>query len=865
MVDFFRAHAQQQPDALALSDGVRDLDFGRLDQLTNRMANRLLRDGLEPEDIVALPMERSCGYVIAALGVLKAGGAYLPIDDHTPDKRLLMLLKDSDAKFAVTALERVERIEGWNGKGFGLDEDGQVLEDESAESPNVPSDPDRCAYVIYTSGSTGQPKGVEVEHHSLTNLVCFNHRWLGMTAADRTPLIANVAFDASVADLWPGLCAGGAILIPPKSLITDLDGLIHWLAVEGITGAFIPTALVELMLARPWPAQMALRYLGTGGDTLHVRPPAGLPFQLINQYGPTENTVDSTWAVVEPAGGSSRPSIGRPIGNVAAYVLNELGERVAPGEEGELYLGGEQVARGYLNRPELTQKHFLPDPFAQQPGTKMYRTGDWVRRLADGELHFIGRRDRQVQIRGQRVEMGEVEHVLRRHPSVLQTCCEPVLDGEAVVGLVAHVAANQSQLKLGDILRDYLAGRLPAHMVPMGFILHERLPLTERGKVDRAALRAATPAKVTQFEASLPDGSPQRAIARLWFQLLPQAAQAEIHASFDALGGDSLHAINLLLGVEKISGRRILLSDFMVDPTLPGLLRLVENPQPEKGQRLIAFQSAGHRPPVFCLYGITGDVYHFLELSKALGPDQSVFGIRSQALDDLNKLPQSLEEAGARALHSIREWHPDCVPALVGYSWGGMLAFEVARQWLRGGGSAPFVAMISAAAPRRRTTPAYRVWHFFRWLPAWFMLKANEGRQRSRTEMFRRFLRFLVKDPAEIEPAVPDEKWAASPIAQHLITLETPYQPALEKPFDVHLFCESRSRGPLSAHPLDPSFTDHQPDSGWSHWTGRPAQVHWLDTDHEAILRAPAVNDLAARLRTLMDQHYAAQTGVNTP
>ena len=861
VVDFFRDHARRQPDALALSDGVRNLDFGTLDQLTNRMANRLLRDGLKPEDIVALPMERSCGYVIAALGVLKAGGAYLPIDVHTPDEWWWLLLEDSGAKFAVTAPEWVERLDGWKGKRFGLDADARALTGEPASPPNVPSDPDRRAYVIYTSGSTGQPKGVEVEHHSLTNLVCFYHRWLELTAADRTTLIANVAFDASVADLWPGLCAGGAILIPPKSLIMDLDGLLHWLAVKQITGAFIPTALVELMLTRPWPARMALRYLGTGGDTLHVRPPAGLRFQLINQYGPTENTVDSTWAVVEPVGDSSRPSIGRPIGNVAAYVLNDLGERVSPGEEGELYLGGEQVARGYLNRPELTRKHFLPDPFAQRPGARMFRTGDWVRRRPDGELDFIGRRDRQVQIRGRRVELGEIEQVLHRHPSVQQACCEPVLDGETVAGVVAHVVANQSQLKLGDTLRAHLAGCLPAYMVPTGFLFHERLPLTERGKVDRASLRATTPAKVTDFESGLPEGSPQRAIARLWFQLLPQAAQADIHASFDALGGDSLHALNLMLGVEGIIGRRILLSDFMVEPTLPGLLWLIENSQIEKRQRLITFQPAGHRPPVFFLYGVDGDVCHYQNLSEALGKDQPVFGIRSLALDDLAKLPKSIEEAAARALRSIRECHPGCVPAFVGYSWSGMLAFEISRQWLRGGGAAPFVAMIGAEAPRRRTTTAHRVRHFFRWLPAWFVLKAKEGQRRTPAQMFRRFLRFLVWDPAEIAAPMPKEDWAASPIAQHLITLEDPYHPALETPFDVHLFRESRSRGCTFAHPLDPSFMDHLPDCGWSYWAGRPVQVHWLDTDHEAILRFPVVNELAAKLRTLMDQHYASQNG----
>jgi amino acid adenylation domain-containing protein len=861
VVDFFRDHARRRPNALALSDGVRDLDFGRLDRVTNRLANRLLRAGLKPEDIVALPMERSCGYVMAALGVLKAGCAYLPIDVKTPDKRLLLLLEDSGAKFAVSAPERIERLRGWSGEWFGLDDDGLTLVDESAEPPDVSSDPARLAYVVYTSGSTGRPKGVEVEHHSLTNLVCAYRAWLGLTQDDRGTLMANVAFDASVIDLWPTLCAGGTLLVPPKELGVDLDALIGWLAAEEVTHSFIPTALVEMMLARPWPREMALRFLCTGGDTLHVQPAPGLTFQLINAYGPTENTVISTWTVLAPGTDGKRPSIGRPLGNVKAYVLDEKGQPAGSGEEGELFIGGEQVARGYLNRPKLNRERFVPDPFAATPGARMYRTGDWVRRLPDGDLDFIGRRDRQVQIRGRRVELGEVEQVLHRHPSVRQVCCEPMLDGETVTGLMAHVVANPSQPKLGDTLRAYLAGCLPYYMVPSGFIFHERLPLTERGKVDRALLRAATATKLRPFEASIPEKDPQRGVERLWYRLLPQAAQGETHATFESLGGDSFHAVELLLGVEKIIGRRILLSDFIADPTLPGLLRLVEDPQVDPRRQLITLQPAGHRPPVFCLYGIGGDVCHYLELSKALGPDQPVVGIRSCELDNPDTMPKSMEECAAGVVRLIRAWNPDCVPALVGYSWSGLLAFEVARQWLRGGGAAPFIAIIGTDAPRRRTTAIYRMWHFFRWLPAWFLLKAREGWKRTPARMLRRFLRCLVSSRPEIEPTLPDAEWAASPGVHHLVALDSPYQPSLETPLELHLFREGRSPSRASRHPLDPSSMGDQPDCGWSHWARRPVVIHSLDADHAAILRAPAITALAAILRTMMDRHYAAQAG----
>lgn len=857
VVDFVREHTQARPAAIAIKDGETTMDFQTLDRLSNRLSNRLLRAGLKPEDIVALPLARSCAYVVAALGVLKAGGSYLPIDLHIPDQLLHLLLTDSGAKFACLAPAGAPRLSGWNGQAILLDDRAETLAGESESAATIPADPSRRAYVIYTSGSTGKPKGVEIEHHSLTNLVCFYHQWLDLTSADHASLIANVAFDASVADLWPVLCAGGTIHIPPPALLTDLDGLIRWMADEGITGGFIPTGLMELMLLRPWPAPMALRYLGTGGDTLHSRPPAGLPFTLINQYGPTENTVDSTWAVIEPQGDSAKPTIGRPLGNVTAYVLNEQGERVAPGEAGELFLGGEQVARGYLNRPELTSERFPPDPFSAVPGARMYRTGDWVQLRPDGELDFHGRRDLQVQIRGRRVELGEIEQHLHDHPSVSQACCVPVMDGGSVTSVIAHVATSQKELNLADTLKQYLAERLPAYMVPTGFEFYERLPLTSRGKVDRAALITKPSVSLAELEAALPEGSVERAIAHYWFKILPNAGPSDIHATFNSLGGDSLRAIKLLIGVEEICGRRIPHSTFLLDPTLPGLLRMATiSENTSSAEQLIALRRSGSRPPIFCLYGVHGDISHYVELTKALDEDQPVFGIRAPGLEDLSKLPQTMEEAGARALKLITEVQPSRAPILIGYSWAGYLAFEVARQWQARDGTRPLVAMIGTPGPRRPTTTLYRIWHFFRWLPSWVIEKARDGSRRSLGQMFHRFLNFFIKDPVEKLSTIPDADWASPPIARHFLAMGDRYFPAVKEPVNVHLFRETLSQGRIATHPLESSITDQLPDCGWGYWAKQPVQLYWVETDHDSILHQPKVNKLADDLWSLIKRHY---------
>lgn len=860
VLDFIREHVQRQPKAIAVQDGDQLMDFATLDRLSNRVANRLLRAGLKREGIVALALNRSSAYVVAALGVLKAGGTYLPLDLCTPDHLLKWLLEDSGAKMAFTHPDEVDRFKEWDGLMLAIGDGAETLAKESDVPVTVTVVPSQRAYVIYTSGSTGKPKGVEIEHHSLTNLVTVYKQWLGLTPEDRGTVMANVAFDASVIDLWPMLCAGGSVLIAPKELGIDLDGLIRWFAAEKVTYSFVATALAEVLLTRPWPKDISLRFLCTGGDTLHIQPPTGLPFHLINAYGPTENTVVSTWSIIAPGASNQQPTIGRALGNVKTYVLNEERQPVSAGEEGELFVGGEQVARGYLNREELTREKFLPDPFSSVAGARMYATGDWVRLRADGELDFLGRRDSQVQIRGRRVELGQIEQQLHGHPSVSQACCVPVMDGRSVTGVMAHIVATNQELKLADTLRDYLADRLPPFMIPTGFIFHERLPLTSRGKVDRTALsQCAKTTSLTKFEADLPAGSKERAIARLWFELLPNAGDAATHATFEELGGDSLHAIKLLLGVESIIGRRIAHSTFLMDPTLPGLLRTAATPaNTVEEEQLIVLRQGGSRPPIFCLYGLHGDISHYLELAKALGDDQPVFAIRSLGLNDPSKLPQTMEEAAARAVKLIEEAHPHQTPVLIGYSWAGYLAFEVARQWLAKKGTAPFLAMVGTPGLRRPTSAAYRVWHFIRWFPAWVIEKLRDGSDRSFRQMMTRFFRFFVKDPVEKKTEFQQAEWASPPIVTHFLAIADKYHPTKKQPIEIHLFRETLSQGRIATHPLESSRTDQLPDCGWQYWTKCPVHVHWLETDHDAILHAPEVNRLATRVHKLINRYYTS-------
>jgi amino acid adenylation domain-containing protein len=857
VVNFFHEQVHVQPDALAVKDAGRSMTYGELDVCSNRVANELCRRGLKLEESVAILIPASVEYVVAMLGILKAGGSYLPIDPDVPAKRMEFLLQDSGSRLAMANAVSIKLLDEWPGTALDL---AQIISKPDAEAckiSGVSSDPNRRAYIIYTSGSTGQPKGVEIEHHSLTNLVCYYGQRLNLTAQDRASMLSYVAFDSSVADIWPTLCSGGIVIVPPKGILLNPDGLIKWLEKEEITFAFVPTGLAEILFNRPWPLQMKLRFLITGGDRLRVRPPDGLQFIVINGYGPTENTVFSTWAVVSPVNGTGQPpTIGRPISNITAYVLDEYLQPVSVDIVGELYLGGEQVARSYLGRPELTKECFLPDPFVGKPNARMYRTGDWVRWLADGELDFCGRKDGQIQIRGRRVELGEIEATLFAHDAVRQVCCVPWLDEGMPSGVIAHIVPKIISAAVPDELRAYLGTCLPDYMVPSEFVLHTIFPLTPQGKIDRAALMALHAAKPASSRTLGGDGL-EKALAQLWHSLLPAAEGSSADTAFAVLGGDSLQAIKLMLGVEEITGQRLEISSFLVKPTFAGLCEAVRARMGRNEfEPVLALRKQGARPPLFCLYGHTGDIEMYFNLAKALGDDQPVIGIRSPALKDLSRLPKSIEEAAAEVVCWIRKVQPQGAPALIGYSWAGLLAFEVARQLAKAEQVHCFTAMIGTDAPMRETNVAFRLAHFARHFPFWLWNLITDNKHRRRRLMrWREMVQGTKQNLAETRLPVEDWDWVSSPISLHMICLMEKYHPFPIPDFSIEVFRE-RDEFRSFPHPLRAWQLNHLPDGGWNRWTRRPNHIHWLEGNHVTIIKPPAVYALAQSIRQAMDQHY---------
>src|SRR5271165_5438491 len=417
--ELFEHWAASHPANPALVDNDRRLTYGELNQRANQLAHYLRNRGVGPEAVVAICLDRSVEMIVGILGIVKAGAAYLPMDPVYPKDRLEFMLKDAGVPVLLSESRRLAELPPFDGI-ICLDRDWSEISREPASNLPQESTSSNLAYVIYTSGSTGKPKGVEIEHRALLNLITWHQRGYDVQAFDRATQIASPAFDASVWEIWPYLASGASIHIPDDETRSSPLELLRWFEREGITLTFLPTPLAEAVLdalKNFSPAGLKLRAMLTGGDKLHQGPDPGLPFALVNQYGPTENTVVATWAHVTP-GSDMTPPIGKPIANTRVYVLDQNMAPVPIGVPGELYIAGDGLARGYRSRPEITSQRFVPDPFSRRAGDRLYRTGDRVRYLPDGNIEFLGRVDQQVKIRGFRIELGEIEAILGQHPAV---------------------------------------------------------------------------------------------------------------------------------------------------------------------------------------------------------------------------------------------------------------------------------------------------------------------------------------------------------------------------------------------------------------------------------------------------------------
>ena len=555
------------PEAPAVVSASERLTYAELDRRANQLAHYLKAIGVGPEQIVGLHLERSVASVIGALAVLKAGGAYLPLDPSLPAERLQFMLSDALVPVVLSKGPNVERLPKHTWSVLDWESLHPLLASYPSDCPANSVTAENLAYVIYTSGSTGQPKGVEATHGGLRNLIDWHIRAFSVNPMDRASLQAAIGFDAAVWELWPYLAAGASVHIPEESVRSSPGAMRAWLLAQKISITFLPTAMAEQMLLLDWPSNTALRVLLTGADTLRRRPSSGLPFVLVNNYGPTEGTVVATSGQVLPGDGSRAPSIGRAIDNTQIHILDERMQRVAEGEAGELYIGGAGVARGYRNNPALTAERFVRHPWGRE-SDRLYRTGDRARFLPSGEIEFMGRLDDQIKVRGYRVEPNEIIHALNACPGVQASAITIEEDPAGAKRLLAYVVLAPGAKADPNALRQILSRQLPDYMVPAVLARVDALPLTVNGKVDLSALPAPSGANaLADDKCVLPRTMVEQRMAAILRPLL-RVDQVSVKDNFFLLGGHSLLGTQLITRISECFGVELSLFSLFDHPTL---------------------------------------------------------------------------------------------------------------------------------------------------------------------------------------------------------------------------------------------------------------------------------------------------------
>lgn len=701
-------HAQERPTAPAIISGAHELSYRELDAWANRTARELLARGLRRGGLVAVVLERSVQLLPALLGVLRAGGAYVPVDPGYPAARLAFILEQAAAQVILTQSSLVEGLPSSDASLLLLDGERDSIERQDPHPIESKLELDDLAYVIFTSGSTGRPKGAMLGRRGLANLLREMARTPSLQAGEVMLGVTTPAFDLSVPDLYLPLSTGATLLLASAEQAADPRQLASLIEAHGVDLLQATPSTWRMLIEGGWSGRRSLRAV-TGGEAL---PPA-LARELLervaelwNFYGPTEATVWSTCVRIEDP---SQITIGRELPGVSARIVGVDGEPVPDGTAGELLIGGVQVAQGYLGRPDLTAERFIPDRLSDAAGALLYRTGDQARRRPDGMIDFLGRLDHQIKLRGHRIELGEIESVLEEHPSVAEAVAvvsSPTLPTEP--RLLAYVVPVRECQVEPEELRSVLRARLPAYMIPAMICPLERMPLTPNGKLDRGALPAAEldgerqrVAPRTPLEAELLD---------LWREALGIDSIGVTDDFFD-LGVDSLTAGRLFARIERSHGQRLPAGSLFQTPTIERLAALISEGR-SAGPRhpsLVSMCTSGTRPPLFCVHGGAGTVLFYHDLVEALGPDQPVYAFQAAGLYGGQAPHQAVEEMAASYLEQLLQVRPEGPYALAGYCFGGMVAFEMARRLRAQGAEVAMVAMLNApsAGYNRRYRPYF--------------------------------------------------------------------------------------------------------------------------------------------------------------
>jgi aspartate racemase len=864
----FEAQVERTPDAIAVVLDGQQLTYDELNHQANRLANYLRLLGVGPEVSVAVCLKPSVEMVIGLLGILKAGGVYVPLDPAYPKERLAFMLADAEDLAILTQQTLLAGLPEHHTTVVCLDSDSEIIARRSAENPICLTIPENLAYVIYTSGSTGQPKGVLISHASIA-AHCLNvQRHYDLDSSDKVLQFASLSFDVSLEQMLPTLIVGATLVM----MSTDVWHTAEFhkrLSDLGLTVLNIPTGYWQ-ELAREWADLTELvpniqpKVFIVGGDTmlpefldLWRRTPMS-SIRLINAYGPTETTITATAFDITPRlrepSALQRIPIGRPLTNRETYILNKYGDPVPVGVPGELYIGGDCVARGYLKRPDLTAEDFVPNPFSSPPGTRLYKTGDLARYLSDGNIEFLGRLDDQVKIRGFRIELGEIEAALRQHPAVREAV---VLARDTAPGerqLVAYVVAQGEFPPTASELRVFLKERLPSYMIPSVFVPLGALPLMLSGKVNRSAL--PEPGR-TRSEPGRTFVAPRNLVelqlTSLWEEVLG-IRPIGVTDNFFELGGHSLAAVRLFSLIEKRLGKKVPLATVFQGATIEHLAKILhQRTTAPPHSSLVAIQPTGNRRPFFLIHPAGGHVFPYVHLAHYLGSDQPCYGLQARGLEEGQTPHLRIEDMAAYYIEALRTVQPQGPYLLGGWSMGGVVALEMAQQFQALGQRVALLALLDTRIPTAdeelddESFDARLLIDFVRYFGLSLDLRDSLARL-PKHELLARVLEHAKRAglmPADIEVSQ----------AQPFIELCKADFRATQN-YVLHHY---PGRITLFKAGQELAGTSSDPTLGWSEWAAEGVDVHVVPGNHATMVYKPHVEVLAEELRACLDRGQATE------
>jgi amino acid adenylation domain-containing protein len=848
--------AAKTPNVIALKFQNESYTYRQLNERANQLAAVLIEEGVKVGDKIAVSLDRAAELVVSLLAVMKAGGVYVPLDPIFPINRINYMLADSGAVKLITTRKYSGMYES-NAQELLLHEIWQTLESKPKADPDVVVTGQDLLYILYTSGSTGLPKGVQIAHHNCVNFLYSMQKQPGMTANDRLLAVTTISFDIAGLELFLPLITGAQIVLVDAATAKDGMMLLDVIRKEKISVMQATPYTWRILLEAGWETEKIK--VVCGGEAL----PMDLATRILerasslwNVYGPTETTI---WSTIKQITAEDKSiSIGKPIDNTFIYILDNFQKPLAPGAAGEIYIGGEGVAKGYHDQPIMTYERFIEDPFSDEPGAMMYRTGDLATYLPDGNIMYLSRVDAQVKIRGYRIETGEIEFHMAKDPDLKQAVVIARPDNNGVDKLVAYVVFNDNFTgsdfnQCMNYWRSELRGSVPDYMIPDNFIQVAEMPLTPNGKVDKKALAAigVIPAEIHDLYIE-PRTDVEKLVADIWKEYL-NVEKVGVYDNFFELGGHSLIAVKVMARIEKETGKRLPLAILFENSTVEKLaLVLGMDGRSITWDSLVPVKPKGTKMPIYIVHGAGLNVLLFNTLANHMDADQPVYGMQAKGLNGIDEPLNRMEDIAAHYISSIRAQNPTGPYALAGFSFGGIIAWEMARQLEALNLEVRMLAMFDTYAYR---TPFYDPWlvnkvkrgmYFGRRL--WYSLTFQEGFAKTVEHRAKAISRIGTRLLWKLKFGEQQEQQVgffgySNKIDEMNDVAQTHYK---IEPYDikVELFrAEVRS-----------FYLDDYEYMGWKPFALQGVNIHNIPGEHNTIFKAPNDKEFARILQACLDK-----------